>query len=68
MSESFIQLPSDGTGKKLRSILRADKHEEVLVPLSLDGTIDLKALNDLVDKLTKALVSIGSDTLRVKSV
>ena len=69
MSEEFVQLGPDGTGKKLRTIKRADeRHEEVNIPLSKDGTIDLKTINDLVDKLTKALESTGQDTLRVKSV
>jgi len=66
MSEDYIQLPPDGTGKKVRAIRRPDdRYEEVMIPLSLDGTVDLKELYTLLDKLTKALASIAQDTVRV---
>lgn len=41
VAESHVQIPPDSTGKKLRTILRGDKHEEVHVPMSLDGLTDL---------------------------
>jgi len=69
MSEEFVQVPPDSTGKKLRAIKRADeRYEEVTITLSLDGTKDLKDLFDKLDALTQALESIGTDIMRVKSV
>jgi len=66
MSEDYIQLPPDGTGKKVRAIRRPDdRYEEVHVPFSKDGTVDLKELHSLLQKLTKALASIAQDTARV---
>jgi len=78
MSEDYIQLPPDGTGKKVRAIRRPDnRYEEVMIPYSKDGTIDLKALYNLIsklsseatlsniktllDKLEDALASVGTD-------
>jgi len=53
MSEDYIQLPPDGTGKKVRAIRRPDnRYEEVMVLFSKDGTVDLKALYDLTSKLS----------------
>jgi len=66
MSEDYIQLPPDGTGKKVRAIRRPDnRYEEVMVPYSKDGTVDLKDVYSLLEKLTKALATIATDTLRV---
>jgi len=66
MSEDYIQLPPDGTGKKVRAIRRPDnRYEEVMVPYSKDGEVDLKALYSLLEKLTKALATIATDTIRV---
>jgi len=55
MSEDYIQLPPDGTGKKVRAIKRPDdRYEEVMIPFSKDGTIELKQLyNKLVELLAK---------------
>jgi len=45
MSEDYIQLPPDGTGKKVRAIRRPDnRYEEVTVPFSKDGKVDLASL------------------------
>jgi len=64
--EDFIQLPPDGVGKKVRAIKRPDnRYEEVLIPLSKDGKIDLATLANSLNKLTNALASIGKDTIRV---
>jgi len=64
--EDYIQLPPDGVGKKVRAIKRPDnRYEEVTVPLSKDGEVDLATLANLIDKLTKALASIAKDNLRV---
>jgi len=50
MSEDYIQLPPDGTGKKVRAIKRPDNRcEEVMIPLSHDGEIDLRKLYDKLD-------------------
>jgi len=50
MSEEYIQLPPDGTGKKVRAIRRPDnRYEEVMVPFSKDGEIDLRKLHDKLD-------------------
>jgi len=66
MSEDYIQLPPDGTGKKVRAIRRPDnRYEEVMIPYSKDGTVDLKELHALLQALTKALASIAKDTIRV---
>jgi len=51
--EDYIQLPPDGTGKKVRAIKRPDnRYEEVTIPLSLNGEVDLKTL---LDKLASRL-------------
>jgi len=64
--EDYIQLPPDGVGKKVRAIKRPDnRYEEVTVPLSKDGKIDIATLSDLLNKLSKALASIAKDNLRV---
>jgi len=50
MSEDYIQLPPDGTGKKVRAIKRPDnRYEEVMIPFSKDGEIDLRKLHDKLD-------------------
>jgi len=64
--EDWIQLPPDGIGKKVRAIKRPDnRYEEVLIPLSKDGKVDLTTLADSLNKLTNALASITKDSLRV---
>jgi len=66
MSEDYIQLPPDGTGKKVRAIRRPDnRYEEVMIPYSKDGTVDLKELYLRLEKLTNALATIAKDTVRV---
>jgi len=51
--EDFIQLPPDGVGKKTRAIKRPDdRYESVIIPLSLNGKVDLKTL---LDKLASRL-------------
>jgi len=62
--EDYIQLPPDGVGKKVRAIKRPDnRYEEVTIPLSKDGKIDIATLSDLLDKLSKALASIATDSI-----
>jgi len=62
--EDYIQVPPDGTGKKVRAIKRPDnRYEEVTVPLSKDGDVDLTTLANLLNKLTQALASIAKDSL-----
>jgi len=62
--ETFIQVPPDGTGKKVRAIKRPDdRYEEVTVPLSKDGDVDLTTISTLLNKLTKALASVAGDSL-----
>jgi len=68
MSEEFIQLPPDGTGKKVRAIRRPDdRYEEVMIPYSKDGTIDLKELHTLLDNI-KAVLTAIKDTDGIKKI
>jgi len=58
--EDYIQLPPDGVGKKVRAIKRPDnRYEEVTIPLSLNGEVDLKTLTsrleEIRDKIPKQL-------------
>lgn len=48
MSEDYVQLLPDGAGKKLRTINRANKHDEVVVPVSLDGLAELGTFETLL--------------------
>jgi len=51
--EDYIQLPPDGVGKKTRAIKRPDdRYESVIIPLSLNGEVELKTL---LDKLASRL-------------
>jgi len=68
MSEEYIQLPPDGTGKKVRAIKRPDnRYEEVMIPYSKDGTIDLKELHNLLENI-KAVLTAIKDTNGIKKI
>jgi len=54
--EDWIQLPPDGVGKKVRAIKRPDnRYEEVTIPLSLDGEVNLSSLYDTLNELKTTL-------------
>jgi len=57
MAEDYIQLPPDGVGKKVRAIRRPDnRYEEVMVPFSKDGEVDLATLlNTLKSRLPRKI-------------
>jgi len=73
MSEGFIQLPPDSTGKKVRTISRTvggqEVHERAVVIVDPStGNIMKVASEDTLAAIKAALASIGTDKLRVSLI
>jgi len=67
VAEDWIQLPPDGTGKKVRAIKRPDnRYEEVMIPYSKDGEIDLRQLyNQLTSILSELKQKLETTQLNI---